>query len=153
MKNIFATLIFTCGILISFAQVTPANLTGYWLEKESPDKISLSTLLVFSLDESGEMEGSVYFMDSDDSEREFKLSNIKIGDVEISFNIGNTTISFLGQMDHDTAMFSGVFYLDDGVRVEVKHQKLDDQTVNRLEAGRRFIPKKHIDHTDGVLTG
>jgi len=153
MKQLIATLIFTYSFILGLAQIAPANLTGYWLEKESPDKLSLSTLLVFNLDDSGNMKGSVYFMDSDDSEREFKLSDIKVGDNKISFSIGKTAISFQGQMDPGSAAFSGVFYFDDVVRVEVEHQKLDDQTINRLETTKRLLPKKQIDHTAGLLIG
>jgi hypothetical protein len=154
MKHIIATItIVLSGVLFSAAQVAPSNLSGYWLEKESPDQLSLSTLMVFNLNSAGEMEGVIYFMDSDDSNQEFRLSNIRIDGNDISFHIGQTTISFLGEVDPKSAAFSGVFYLDEGVTVEVKHQKLDEKSINSLENSRRYVPKKQIDHTDGVLIG
>lgn len=139
--------------VFSFAQVAPVHLAGYWLEKDSGNELSLSTLLVFDVNAEGKVEGSLYFMESEDCNQRFALDDIRIDGNDVSFNIGKTAISFFGEMNPETAGFSGAFYFDEGDRIEVEHQKLDDQTINRLETRRSLIPKKHIDYADGVFIG
>jgi len=133
------------------AQVNCNNLTGYWMELDGKNYNSLSTLLVFDTNESGEIEGSVFFMKSENQHREFALSKIKVDETGLSFIIENTGISFNGKLDEKGLCFSGTFYLDGKTVSEAMHQKLDEQKVKKLCNPPE--PRKIIDHNDGVMIG
>ncbi|MCF8365405.1 MAG: hypothetical protein K9H16_06465 [Bacteroidales bacterium] len=127
------------------------KLSGYWMELDEENFNSLSTLIVFNTNENGAIEGSVFFLKSEDKNREFELSKIEINQTELSFIIENTSISFIGKLDEKDLCFSGAFYLDGKTVIAAKHQKLDEQKVKKL--CNPPMPRKIIDHTDGVMTG
>lgn len=81
--------------MATFAQIANEKLAGYWIEKSDGDELSLSTMLVFDVDETGELEGSVYFMESKNSDRKFVLADISLEGNTFSFRIEQTTIRFM----------------------------------------------------------
>jgi hypothetical protein len=152
MKSVVASILFLFFLMSSlFSQSTVDKLVGYWMESGEGEQISLSSLLVFDKNEEGELMGSVFFMESDDNTREFALSKIEIQDENFSFIIDNTTISFLGKFDDKGLFFSGTFLLEGNTVIEAVHQKMDDIKIEELK--NPPIPRKQIDHTDGVMIG
>ena len=93
------------------------------------------------------------FMESNDNTREFPLAGIKISGNTFSFVIKNTTISFFGKINEQHSGFSGSFLLEGKTAVTVTHQKLDSAKIRNLKQQNSCIPKKEIDHTDGVFIG
>jgi len=152
MKSVVVSILCVFFLMSSlFSQTKADKLVGYWMESEKGEHISLSSLLVFDKNEEGEIKGSVFFMESDDNTREFALSKIEIQDENFSFIIDNTAISFLGRFDDKGLFFSGSFFLEGNTVIEVVHQKLDEKKVQVLK--NPVIPRKEIDHTDGVMIG
>jgi len=152
MKSMVVSILFLFFLMGSlFSQTKADKLVGYWMESEKGEQISLSSLLVFDKNEDGEISGSVFFMESDDNTREFVLSEIEIQDENFSFTIDNTTISFLGRFDDKGAFFSGTFFLEGDMVIEAVHQKLDNDKIEDIK--NPPIPRKEIDHTDGVMIG
>lgn len=153
--SIFIFLIFftAAGIL---AQQNHDNLAGYWMERETDNEFSLSTLLVFDINIDGRLEGRVYFMDSEDSNRSFALDRIKIDDNKFSFQIESTTISFFGELNEAGHISNGTFMLDSENSFEVSHQKLTGSNLKDiigLPDMKKRIIRRHVDSDDGLMTG
>lgn len=136
-----------------FGQETTEDLMGYWIEQGGDPVNTLSTLLVFEKGNTGQISGKLYFLESEDEHQAFKLRNIQVSDQSFSFYVEHTSISFYGQYDPKTLKFSGAYYLDDDLVIEAVHQKLDPVKARRIEKHKRLVPKKHIDHTSGILIG
>ena len=152
MKIFFASVwVFIFSVMGLFSQTKTDKLVGYWMESEKAEQISLSSLLVFDKNEEGEIVGSVFFMESDDCNREFALSKIEIQDQSFSFIIDNTTISFLGKFDDKGMYLSGTFFLEGNSVIEAVHKKLDTKTLKDIR--NPVTPRKVIDHTDGLMIG
>lgn len=136
-----------------FAQLSDDALLGYWIEEDNSNAISLSTLLIFSKSDNGQLEGSVYFLDSDDHTREFPLTHIQFEDDSFSFMVSNTSISFYGKINEKHSGFSGSYMLDDNTSIPAIHQKVDDDHLRLIRDEFKKCQRKEIDHTDGVMTG
>lgn len=138
------------------AQIANEKLAGYWMEKSEGDDLSLSTLLVFDVDETGELEGSVYFMESKNSDRKFTLADILMEGNKFSFRIEQTTISFYGELNAAGEISKGTFYLEDKTSLEVLHEKLSNDNLRGIfdwpQFKERFI-KKEVGADDGLLIG
>lgn len=146
-------MIFSAGLVT--AQEKSAGLNGYWMEKESENELSLSTLLVFDMNVEGKVEGQVYFLESDNRNRSFTLDKIHIEGNSFSFQIRNTTISFHGEMNSSGSMCSGTFLLDGEKSFEVNHQKLSGENLKHiigLPDMKKRIIRKHVAADDGLVT-
>jgi hypothetical protein len=134
-------------------QQSAESLMGYWVEQGRESEITLSTLLVFEKSNAGDISGKLYFLDSEDENQAFKLQNIKVTDQSFSFFVEHTSISFYGRFNPQASTLSGAYYLNDDLVIESVHEKLDPEKAQRIERQQKFVPKKHIDHTSGLIIG